>query len=79
MKNKDNIFKLITRIVVIGFVLFSMYVAIFPPKDESIWLVIAYPIGALTLLGIAFLMVFSFICFCSFLLTVFLEWVFNTD
>lgn len=79
MKTKDNIFKLITRTLVIGFVLFSMYVVIFPPKDESIWLVIAFPIGALTLLGIGIIGGFSFVGLCTFLITRLLGWTFNTD
>lgn len=79
MKNKDNKFKLIIRTLVISFILYSMYVVVFPPKDESIWLVIAYPIGALTLLGIAIIGLFSFVGLCTFLVTRLLGWAFNTD
>lgn len=79
METKVNIFKLITRTLIIGFVIFSMYVVIFPPKDESIWLVIAFPIGALTLLGIGIIGVFSFVGLCTFLVTRLLGWAFNTD
>ena len=79
MKNKDNKFKLIIRTLVISFILYSMYVVVFPPKDESIWLVIAYPIGALTLLGIAIIGLLSFVGLCTFLVTRLLGWAFNTD
>lgn len=33
MKNKDNKFKLIIRNLIISFILYSMYVVVFPPKD----------------------------------------------
>lgn len=79
METKDNIFKLIIRIILIGFVLFSMYVVVFPPKYESFFIVMAYPVGALTWLGLATLGLFSFVGLCTFLVTRLLGWAFNTD
>jgi hypothetical protein len=79
METKDNIFKLIIRIILIGFVLFSMYVVVFPPKYESFLTVMAYALGGLTWLGLATIGIFSFAALCTFLVTRLLGWVFNTD
>ena len=79
MENKDNIFKLITRILLIGFLIFSLYIVAFPPKNESFWMVFPFAIGSLAWLGIGVVVGFAVIGGCVFLITRFLGWAFNTD
>lgn len=79
MENKDNIFKLITRILLFGFLFYSMYIVAFPPKNESFWMVLAFAIGSLAWLIVGVVVGFAIIGACVFLLTRFLNWAFNTD
>lgn len=79
MENKDNIFKLITRILLFGFLVFSLYIVVFPPKSESFWLLLPFVLGSLAWLVIGVVVGFAFIGGCVFLLTRFLNWAFNTD
>lgn len=79
MENKDNIFKLIARVILIGFLLFSMYIVAYPPKSESLWLALSFALGALAWLGLGVILAFLVVGLCVFLVTRFMGWAFNTD
>lgn len=79
MENKDNIFKLITRILLFGFLVYSMYIVVLPPKHESFWMVLPFAVGSLVWLIIGVVVVFTVIGSFVFLVTRFLNWAFNTD
>ena len=79
MENKDNIFKLIARVTLIGFLLFSMYIVAYPPTSESLWLALSFCIGSLAWLGLGVIGAFGIVGICVFLVTRFLGWAFNTD
>jgi uncharacterized membrane protein len=79
METKDNIFKLIARVTLIGFLVFSMYIVAYPPKSESLLAVISFPIGALAWLGLGVVLAFLVVGLCVFLVTRFMGWAFNTD
>ena len=79
MENKDNIFKLITRILLFGFLVYSMYIVAFPPKHESSWMALPFVVGSLAWLIIGGVVMFTVIGSCVFLVTRFLNWAFNTD
>lgn len=79
MENKDNIYKLITRIFIFGFMLFSIYVAIYHSDSNNSYLIIPYVIGFFTLIGLAVILVFTIAGIGVFLLFRFLNWAFNTD
>jgi hypothetical protein len=78
-ENKDNIFKLIARVILIGFLLFSMYIVAYPPISESLWLALSFCIGSLAWLGLGIILGFLVVGLCVFLVTRFLGWAFNTD
>jgi hypothetical protein len=79
MENKDNIFKLIARVTLIGFLLFSMYIVAYPPKSESLWLALSFALGGLAWLGLGVVLAFLVVGLCVFLVTRFMGWAFNTD
>ncbi len=79
MENKDNIFKLIARVTLIGFLLFSMYIVAYPPKSESLWLALSFALGSLAWLGLGVVVGFLVVGLCVFLVTRFMAWAFNTD
>ncbi len=79
MKNKDNIFKLIARTLIICFVLFSLYSVAFMQDVESAWMILPFAIGSLGWMGIIAILFFAFVGICIFLITQFLNWAFNTD
>jgi hypothetical protein len=76
---KDNKIKLIFRILVILFVLFSLYTAAYPPTQESIWLTIPFAFGMLTWLGIAVVSILILAGLAGACVRLFLNWAFNTD
>ena len=79
MENKDNIFKLIARVILIGFLVFSMYIVAYPPISESLWLALSFCIGSLAWLGLGVIGMFGIVGICVFLVTRFMGWAFNTD
>lgn len=79
MENKDNIFKLIARVILIGFLVFSMYIVAFPPISETLWLALSFCIGSLAWLVLCVIGMFGIVGICVFLVTRFLGWAFNTN
>jgi hypothetical protein len=79
MENKDNIFKLIIRILIFGFILFSIYVAMYHGNSNNSYLIIPYVIGFFSLIGLGVTLVFTIAGIGVFLLFRLLNWAFNTD
>ena len=79
MENKDNIYKLIVRTLLIGFVLFSLYSVVFMDDSENVWMVIPFIVGMFTIIGVGITLIFSLVGICVFLITTLISWAFDTD
>jgi hypothetical protein len=79
MENKDNIFKLIARILFIGLIFYSLSLCWFQNEPTEGIYVVLYVLGVILsfLIGIALL--FIIVGVSVFLITRFINWAFNTD
>jgi hypothetical protein len=79
MKNKEQLFKMLSKTTVIIFLLFSLYIVAFPPKHESYWMLPCFVVGIFTWFGIIMITIFGFVAICVCLVSIFLNWTFDTD
>lgn len=79
MEKKDNIYKKIARILLIGFVLFSLYSVCFMDDIDNPWMSVPYVIGAFAFIGCGVVLGLFIVGVGIFLITRFLNWAFNTD
>ena len=75
----ENKLKLITRILLLLFWLFSVYSVVFMSDNTSNWLVIPLMIGMFTLIGLGVVLMFGFVGICQAILFAFFNWAFDTD
>lgn len=78
MDKKDNIFKFLARIGVIGLLIYSLYVFLFDETQNS-FANYLFPVGFILSIFIGIGLVFILIGIGLFIITRFLNWAFNTD
>jgi len=75
----EDKFKLIARVLIILFWLFSVYSVVFMSDNTSNWLVLPFLIGMFTLIGLAVVLMFGFVGICQAILFTFFNWAFDTE